>query len=524
MKKIFSVFLSLLLFVICSRAESAQPTVSTSLGKVVGVEKEGLRIFKGIPYAKPPVGELRFAPPQSIGPWTSPLDATEYGPAAIQIRREENLDMSEDCLTLNIWTPAEAGESDRLPVYVYIHGGAYALGTGSDAMYDAASFARQGIVAVTINYRLNAMGFLAGRATFDKYGTTGNWGHLDQIMALEWLRDNVAAFGGDPGKVTVGGESAGSYSVSALILSPLAKGLFHGAIMESGTILGAAATSYYAKCDLARSIELGKMLSSVFHADDNAEGLAGLRQADATVLAQLAQFRWDQTSLAPFPLMPVFDGKVIPENPYKALKDGTFNKVRVLWGFNRDEGSIFVPETTSEPTYAMLAAINCGNDNARAVLARFPVDADHPAFRRVRRLLAYTGFTAGMKTFADAAVAQGLDVYAYNFNYVSPKDAAGGLGARHAAELPYVFNNLHVEGLKEPEQQALADEMHLRWGNFIKTGDPNQGVKLPTNIQWPKYNSQNSDVMRFDTSVTVGTLPDKEDMEFMERLLILPWL
>jgi para-nitrobenzyl esterase len=427
--------------------------------------------------------------------------------------------MSEDCLTLNIWTPAKPGESAALPVYVYIHGGAYAIGSGSSAMYDGASFAGHGIVAVTINYRLNALGFLAGRTTFDKYGTTGNWGHLDQILALEWIRDNIAAFGGDPDNVTIGGESAGSYSVSALILSPLAKGLFRGAIMESGTILGAAAASYYPKCDLARSIEQGRMLSSVFQADDDAEGLARLRQVDATVLAQLTQFSWDQTSLAPFALMPVFDGKVIPENPYKALKEGTFNKVGLLWGFNGDEGSIFVPETTTEPTYAMLTAINCGYDKVRTVLDRFPVDADNPAFRRTRRLLAYTAFIAGMKTFGDAAAAQGMDVYAYNFTYVSPENAAARLGAKHAAELPYVFNNLSVGGLKRPEQQALADEMHLRWVNFIKTGNPNQGMQLPTNIQWPKYNPQNAKVMRFDTSVNVGTLPDIEDMEFITELL-----
>jgi para-nitrobenzyl esterase len=467
------------------------------------------------------VGELRFAPPQRVEPWTSPLDATEYGPAAIQVGSDDRA-VSEDCLTLNIWTPAEAGAGAALPVYVYIHGGAYAIGSGSSALYDGTSFAGHGIVAVTVNYRLNALGFLAGRTTYDMYGTTGNWGHLDQILALEWVRDNIAAFGGDPGNVTVGGESAGSYSVSALILSPAAEGLFHGAIMESGTILGAAATSYYAKCDLARSIEQGRMLSSVFHADDDAEGLARLRRVDASVLARLAEFRWDQTSLAPFALMPVFDGKVIPANPYKALKEGAFNKVRLLWGFNGDEGSMFVPETASEPTYALLAAINCGYDKAQAVLDRFPVDAEHPAFLRIRRLLAYTGFTAGMKTFGDAAAARGMDVYAYNFNYVSPENAAVGLGAKHAAELPYVFNNLQVEGLKRPEQQATADEMHLRWVNFITTGNPNQGVQLPTNIQWPKYTPQNSAVMRFDTAVSVGTLPDKEDMEFMERVLFLP--
>ncbi|MBR1672481.1 MAG: carboxylesterase family protein, partial [Fretibacterium sp.] len=240
-------FLTLLLLVLvgASVASASPVTVRTPLGEVRGTSDGEVVSFKGIPYAKPPVGELAYAPTQPVEPWECVLDATRFGPSALQVRgplsgsSRENMS-DAGCLTLNVWAPAGAKPGDGLPVYVFIHGGAYAQGSGSVLTYHSKSLARDGIVAVTINYRLNAQGFLATRATLEKYGTTGNWGHLDQIEALKWVRANIASFGGDPAKVTIGGESAGSFSVSTMILSPLAKGLFRAAIMESGTILGAA--------------------------------------------------------------------------------------------------------------------------------------------------------------------------------------------------------------------------------------------------------------------------------------------
>ncbi|MDR1545529.1 MAG: carboxylesterase family protein [Deltaproteobacteria bacterium] len=496
---------------------AASTTVSTASGDVVGVEQDGLRVFKGIPYAEPPEGELRFAPPQKVKPWTAPLDASEFGPWAFQVG-DGSPPMSEDCLSLNVWTPAQADEKAKLPVYVFIHGGAYAIGSGAEPLFDMSSFAKNGVVGVTINYRLNALGFFASRSTYDKYGTTGNWGHLDQILALEWVRDNIAAFGGDPGNVTIGGESAGSFSVSSLILSPLAKGLFQGAILESGVVWGARAYSYYAKGDLKRSIELGQLLSSIFLAADDAQGLAELRRADPIALAKLAEFRMDLSSLTPFFLTPVYDGHVLPVDPLEALKAGAFNHVRILWGFNGDEGALFVPETADEPAYAAMATVAYGPEQAKAVLERFPVDELNPAHRRVRQLLAYSLFTSGMKTLADALSSRGLDVYGYNFDYISPENQAKGIGAMHTDELAYAFNNLEAGGLKASDHQTLADEIHLRWVNFIKTGDPNQGLQLPSNLQWPKYDPQNSQVMIFNSELAVKTLPDKDNLEFFEKL------
>ena len=514
--QIAALLIALLSLATAARA-SGSPLLTTPSGPVRGTEEAGICTYKGIPYARPPMGDLRFAPPEDVAPWTAPLDAVRFGATAVQAESREGLSMSEDCLTLNIWTPAAPGDGARLPVYVFIHGGGYAQGGGAYSAYDGTSFARNGIVTITINYRLNALGFFASQETYSRYGTTGNWGHLDQIKALEWIRDNIAAFGGDPQRVTIGGESAGSYSVSALILSPLAEGLFQGAIMESGSILSVAGSTGYAKGDLKRSIELCGMMAWTFGAQDDAEGLTRLRQADANVLAQLSPLDADFTHTSAYLLFPVYDGKVLPRDPLKAIDAGNINRVRLLFGYNDDEGSIFVPAGTSEAEYAMLASRMFGYERGQAVLERFPVDSEHSSTHRARQALTYAMFSPGMRVLADAMAERGLDVYAYRFSYVSEEDRAAGLGARHAAELAYVFNRLPAGA--DRERQKLADEMHLRWVNFIRNGDPNIGETPPTAASWPLYRTADTLALRFDTAIAPEPLPDRENMEFMRELL-----
>ncbi|MDR1965889.1 MAG: carboxylesterase family protein, partial [Synergistaceae bacterium] len=263
------------------RAYAASVTLATPNGEIRGSRSEDVSVYNGIPYAAPPVGELRFAPPQDAPAWEGVRDCTEFAPQAVQYMPFEGQPMSEDCLALNVWTPARPGDGAKLPVYVFIHGGGFAEGAGSLPMYDGTGFAKKGIVAVTINYRLNALGFFASRETLKRYGTTGNWGILDQIKALEWVRENISSFGGDPGKVTIGGESAGSFSVSILIASPLAKGLFRGAILESGTILSLPFLSTYARSDPDKSIAVSGMLADIVGAGDDENGLARMRRANA---------------------------------------------------------------------------------------------------------------------------------------------------------------------------------------------------------------------------------------------------
>jgi para-nitrobenzyl esterase len=502
----------------------AEETVKLNMagGAVKGLREGNICVYKGIPYAKPPVGELRFAPPEDAEPWSGERDCTRFGAQCFQISEFAGPEsFSEDCLTLNVWTPAEPGEDAALPVYVFIHGGGFAAGTGALSMYSGAGFAKKGIVAVTINYRLGVLGFFASQETLKRYGTTGNWGLLDQIKALEWVRDNIAAFGGDPGKVTVGGESAGSFSVSSLAVSPLAKGLFRGAIMESGSVLSLPALSYYARSDLQKSIRESETLAAIFGASDDAEGLAKMREADPDMLAYLNIFNTNPSTLPAFFLTPVFDGKAIPKDPLGAMSSGNFAKVNFLLGFNNDEGSLFVGGEIGESFYKMLTILTFGEEKGLRVFERFGADARNTPLQRARQTAAYGIFSAGMKRFADIAADAdaGAGVYLYKFKYVSPGDGRKGLGATHAAELPFVFNTLESGGLSGSEAEKLADEMHTRWANFIKTGDPNVGETPPGGVKWPKYNSKEAEVLYLDKKITSGPLEDRENIDCVADLM-----
>jgi para-nitrobenzyl esterase len=511
-----AIFALLLLLALSPRVAQAAETVSLTIksGAVKGLRSDGIAAYKGIPYARPPSGELRFAPPRDVIPWAGERDCTKFGPIAFQDSNSiDPANMSEDCLTLNVWTPSKPGEAAKLPVYVFIHGGGFATGTGS--MDWTAGFAKSGIVVVTLNYRLNVAGFFASWDTYEKYGTTGNWGILDQIEALEWVRDNIALFGGDPGRVTIGGQSAGSYSVSALLLSPLAKGLFRGAIMESGSILGLAALSGFAKGDLQRAVEASAMLGHIFGLMDDAGRTDRMREIDAYALANYARFVEDKDFAGKIMPMPVFDGRTIPLNPAEALAGGDVRRVNLLVGFTRDECAASIPEHITVDEYAKIAFDIFGSERITAVLKRFPVDEHNSPARRAREVLAYSMFTAGAKAFADAIAANRGDVYMYVFDYND---------AKHGDELPYVFRatasvaKLTAKQLS-PQDALLEGEMHTRWANFIKNGNPNVGEKPKSEVMWPKYDSKLARVIHFDRNITSGVLPNREDIDFIIGLL-----
>ncbi|MDR1870822.1 MAG: carboxylesterase family protein [Deltaproteobacteria bacterium] len=497
-----SLFLSLFLAVtLCpfllaaSPKETPRPVTKVSGGLVKGVKEGDLYVYRGLPYAKPPVGDLRFAPPEDAEPWASELDGSQFGYQCYQYPGLGVKDyFSEDCLTLNVWTPAKPQDNSKLPVYVFIHGGGFSSGAGSLPLYDPTSFAKNGVVAVTINYRLGALGFYASRETLRVYGTTGNWGILDQIKALEWVRDNIAAFGGDPTKVTIGGESAGSFSVSALTLSPLAKGLFRGAIMESGSILSLPELSYYARADLEKSITVSKVISDIFEVEDNPNGLKRLREADPETMVNLVYFTLDQ-SAAPIFLTPVFDGHVLPKSRDAAVSFRDYSPVKVLLGFNNDESTLFIPRDTPDGVRKAMLARVFSEPKAQKFLERFKVDAQNPLSQRTFQGVTYGVFSAGMKRFADLAASLGSDVYLYKFKFASPAVEKLGLGATHASELPYVFNLPAIVMMGGPGAANVAKEANERWINFIKTGDPNQGLKAPSGLIWPKYNSKDANVL-----------------------------
>ncbi|MDR1360667.1 MAG: carboxylesterase family protein [Deltaproteobacteria bacterium] len=512
--------LGALLLALAATSAPAAETVRLQLkdGLIRGLRQEGVSVYKGIPYASPPLGDLRFAPPKDKEPWSGELDCSAFGNKCFQLAVFAGPEaQSEDCLTLNVWTPAGPGERSALPVYVFIHGGGFAAGSGSFPFYDGTAFARKGIVTVTINYRLGALGFFASRRTLEEYGSTGNWGLLDQIKALRWVRDNIAAFGGDPGMVTVGGESAGSFSVSALMLSPLARGLFRGAIMESGSVLSLPALSCYARGELSKSLEVSAMLAEVFEAGDDARGLEKMRAADAGALARFSAFIPDLTTTTAFFLTPVFDGAVLPKDPARAMAAGEFAKVSLLLGFNKDEGSIFIPAGTDQSAYKMLAARIFGGGKGQRILERFAVEAKNTAEQRARQIVAYGVFSAGSKRFADLAAAAGNSVYLYNFTYAAPQAEQNGLGAAHAGELPFVFNNLAAAGLTGP--QELAEAMHTRWANFIRTGDPNEGEAPADQARWPGYDAAKASVLFFGRKIAPGPLADRENLDYVGDLI-----
>lgn len=460
--------------------------LKTPSGLIRGRQHENISIFRGIPYAKPPVGKLRFAPTEPVEPWKGILDATKFSPMITQ-NGVKNTD--EGALTLNIWTPAKTGE--KLPVYVFIHGGAFASGSGSQDTYESTNLAKQGIVAVTINYRLNAFGFLAHETALKEYGTTGNWGLLDQIEALKWLKANIAAFGGDPERITIGGESAGSFSVSALIASPLAKGLFQQAIMESGCILNIPSVSPITRGDLKMSVGDSRRYVELMGGSDTPEGIAYMRGIAADDLAANTRFRvYATTDPQPFCFWPVFDGKVLPLNPMEAVKKGDLNPVRLMVGFNTDEGTLFIEQPATEADYHA-ALYNSFGAKAPEFFKKYPVDAAHDAFDRISQVFGASTIKSGGMAYADALTKKGQDVFFYRYDFRNPNlPEASRLGVMHAGELKYIFGNLGDGLSKYPSARKMSDKMLTMWANFIKTGDPN-GAEGIDGQRWEKYDPAN---------------------------------
>ncbi|MDR2443482.1 MAG: carboxylesterase family protein [Deltaproteobacteria bacterium] len=507
-------------------------------GPVIGLLADKVISFKGIPYAKGALGDLRFAPPADLEPWTEPFKAFKFGPACYQELSDTSFFglktdsiVSEDCLNLNIYLPEGTKSGDNLAVYVFIHGGGFGIGSGSQDLYDGSSLAKEGLVVVTLNYRLAASGFLASKHLKDLYGTTGNWGLLDQIKALKWVRDNISAFGGDPEKVTIGGESAGAISVSALITSPLSSGLFRGAIMESGSVftLKANPPSFG---DLILAQDQAKLLLASLRLTDDAWGIKAARALDPKIFSRISPFNPELARPAAFSLFPVIDGKVIPFDIQKVMKAGQHNKVKLLLGFNQDEGSIFIDSQTEEDPIYNMVATTFGPKGAEEFWRRFPVTEEFTIIDRARLSVKTSFFSAGMKRFADLH-SDHADVYFYRFEYVGKEAQEAAIGAYHTSELPFVFGIQERLAPLGPSGQKLKEEIQSRWVNFIKTGSPNEGLRTSNQIAsqiaseptcqalWPKYDPSDPKVMRFGQEVCEGPLTESLDLDFVSDLIFI---
>ncbi len=484
----------------------------THYGPVGGVVQEGVATYKGIPFAAPPVMQQRFLPPQPPEPWEDVLDCRNFRDSAMQASEiSPTITHSEDCLNLNIWAPADAREGDALPVFVYIHGGGFSDGSPAKFVFDGSHFARDGVVQVNISYRLGALGFMAFERVEKEHGYLGNTGLLDQIAALQWVQNNIHFFGGDKNCVTVCGESAGAFSVSCLLLSPMAKGLFHRAILESGNILGQPILAPNAHGGRKQAI----INSHAYAASMQKKTLAGLQAMDARQLVRGCAFSANLIDPPRYNFWPVFDGKLLPENPYKALLEAPINEVDLLCGHNADEGTFFIPRTSTEEDYIRLCQRTFG-DKSYDVLRRYPAGRERSAVERARDLIEM-GLRFGSDVFADVFSSRGKQVWQYTFNHAPRVLEAMGMGSTHALELMYVFKTVPKVMLRNQSNALVADDVHARWVNFIKTGNPNDG--LPVNNAWPAYHVNNRQTMVLKEEAHAAPTTHTQDVAFYLQLL-----
>ncbi|MFI7708385.1 carboxylesterase/lipase family protein [Nonomuraea sp. NPDC049480] len=481
---------------------SAYPEINITTGTVRGRREAGPAVFRGIPFAQPPVGPARFAAPQPVRGWDGVREAFAYGPPPPQATMpgappSVNDAVGDDWLTLNVWTP-EPDPGAGLPVMVWIYGGAYMFGMSSDPGYDGTRLAESGVVVVTFNYRVGMEGF----AHID--GAPANRGLLDQVAALEWVHENIAAFGGDPGRVTVFGESAGAGSVAALMAMPRAAGLFRRAIAQSvpGTFFSAELAG-----DIATVIagELG-MSATV----DDLSGVAPDRlvAAGETVTAKMRQFedRWGAVAHTPTPFSPVVDGEVLPATPWQALADGTGRDIELIVGHNRDEYRLFVAfggllgQVVEEQATTALRVF--APDGGRAYREAFPGAAAGELFELVQSDWL---FRMPSLHLAQAQAAGGGRAHLYELTWPAP-GLGGVLGACHGLDVPLTFG-VFGAGLGaalmgdpvSPEGQALSQHIRTTWTAFAATGDPG----------WPAYDAQHRLTQILNTESMVTSYPEE---------------
>jgi len=480
----------------------------TQNGLVQGFTDDGVNVWRGIPFAKSPTGVLRFQPPQPMDDWEGIRSALDFAPSAPQpevtlltsLTKQPSMRQSEDCLYLNIWSP-QADAAHLHPVMVWIHGGAYVTGSGAIPWYDGTSFAQTGdVVVVTVNYRLGALGFLHLEEQFgEDFAGSGNLGLFDQIAALRWVQDNIAAFGGDPARVTIFGESAGAGSIAVLIVAPLARGLFKQAILESGSGNLGVHTAKNASATAER------VLSAV-----------GVEHGDLVALQKVPVEKWVEAGTAlgqGLPFGPVIDGVLLTDDPLLALQKGVARDVPILTGVNLDEFKLY---TAADEGWFTAANESQLRERVRGVLGPVPDDLidfylhnmlGQTPCERLIPMITYGVFVRGMLRTVDTQVTFGAPTWVYRFDLQSPV-WDGRLGACHAQEIPFVFNNLHQPGVENftgdaPVRQSIAQQMHSAWIAFAHTGNPKDAAGL----EWPSYDLERRFVMTFGLQTHVESDP-----------------
>jgi para-nitrobenzyl esterase len=483
-----------------------------------------VRVYRGVPFASPPVGDLRWKAPQPPVAWQGVRQAAEFSSACWQtqyspasaIYQAPLPKLSEDCLYLNIWTPAKSA-NNKLPVMVWIHGGAFTRGSGSSHSYNGEILARKGAVIVTINYRLGVFGFFAHPelTAESAHHASGNYALLDQIAALQWVQKNIAAFGGDPSRVTIFGESAGSWAVNALMASPLAKGLFQRAIGESGGTFSPMKTLAQAEKD---GEKLAASLASVPSADakdPNGQSSAAKNGTANTSAALRAKSPEELLKVADNELArTIVDGWVLPQDIATIFAQGKQNDVPIIVGYNSDEGTTLAPQAANLKAMMFTAGIHQRYGTlAEQMLKIYPAGSDEQAVTSFYAAYRDQAFGWEMRTWARMATKTGHHpAYLYYFSRRPPGPQSAKLRAFHASEIAYVFGTFVWPFPWEDTDKKLSDAMTSYWVNFAATGNPNSNNL----IKWPVYNAKEDQSLEFGDQISVRSEINKTGLDFFD--------
>lgn len=502
----------------CSHTDKT--IVNTSLGPVQGIVEDGILVWKGIPYAKPPVGSLRWKAPESMTPWTDVRPADTYGNICPQkgygpqsIYEIPSQKRSEDCLYLNVWSPANTTE--KKPVLVWIHGGSLTREGGTSPQYLGKNLAKKDIVYVSFNYRLNAFGFLAHPelSRDNEFGVSGNYGIMDQIKALEWIQDNIASFGGNPDNVTIAGESAGGWSVSLLVATQKAKGLFNKAIAQSGTYLWPGPHLKEAH----NGYNSGESEGYNFMQQLGATSLEDMRNVPADAIVDL--FFSKKNTISSEPLV---DGYLFEEDVYATYDQLNHNKVDVMVGANADEWGLWIPDNLPENPELYKAALKQKYaERADLFFKAYPISDVASIGKSYADFESDKSFHLHNRNWAKAMRKGGNKVYMYYFSKIPTERYPEEYGAFHGVEIAYALNNLEHDpgtlgGTKPSQLDSLyADKVSDYWANFVKTGDPN-GKELP---HWLHWDIEHQDYLHFDDQIHSEQFLLKDRLDALEDFL-----
>jgi para-nitrobenzyl esterase len=489
--------------------------VEVNCGKLKGYTENGLQIFKGIPYAEPPIGNLRFSPPQAKKPWDGVLETTEFGPCAFQgyTALEEVTGKlqpeSEDCLTLNIWTPAI--DDKKRPVMFWIHGGAYLFGGSRSPAYDGSNLAKRGdVVIVTINYRLGALGYLFIP------GITANAGQLDQVLALQWVNDNIAKFGGDPDNITIFGESAGAYSVIALTAMPAARGLFSRVIAQSMPFIDPKVTKKPTKLLMhALGIKIGDM--------------DALRNVPPE---EIIKAQNEITKQGGLPFRPLIDGDTFPIHPLILIKEGKCKNIDLLMGTNLHEAKLF---TSLDPKLLKinddkavmfyLGSMGINSENAQSIINIYKEARKGKLSNEPKEILDAIVTDLMFRVGTLQILEEQSKHQPHSYNYLFTWETAiydGIFGSCHALELPFVFNTFKDPGMKAlvgnaTNTEDLCESMMDSWLSFARDGNPNHN-RIP---HWPTYEEKNRSTLIFGNEIKIANALFEKERKVWDKILVI---